>query len=201
MAFSFGFGSNKQKQSSTQTTSIDPQLRGLQEQNYSSAQGLPQSYGLLSQGTIDQYMNPYTTDVVNASLGDLNNFRQMALNGNKEAAIGAGAFSSYDGRAIADSLTHQDSFRQAGLLSSQLRTQGYGQALQTAQDENRYSQLYPMARQGLLNSTLAGITPTVTSKGTSTGKSSGFNFGFQSGRPQGSFSQDPSAWIASVIGG
>lgn len=177
MAFSFGFNSNKQKQ--TQTTSIAPEDYNRQVANYNGAQGLAQTYSPVSASQIQNYMNPYTNDVINASLGDLNQGRLMALNTNKENAIGQGAFSSYDGRAVADSLTNNDFARQAGLLSANLRNQGYGQALQTAQDENRYGYAYPVARQGLLNQTLAGITPTTTTTGT--GKSSGWNFGFTGG--------------------
>lgn len=186
MGFGFSFGGDKSKSSYTDVQSIDPKLRGMQEANFASAQGnLPQTYTPTSPGLIQSYMSPYVSNVVNGSLGALNTMREMALNGNKEAAIGAGAFSSYDGRALADSLTNQDYFKQAGLLSSQLYNQGYGQALGAAQQENQYGYQYPLDRQGLLNQTLAGITPTVTRTGSEKRSGTSWKFGFSGGSPGG----------------
>ncbi len=169
---SFGFGSSKSKGSSW----IDPVDKQRQIDNYSGAQGINPNYSPTSAGLIGQYMSPYIDNVVNTSLGALDRSRQMAVNHIGDQAQAAHAFGG-SRHGVAEALTNEGFANQAGLLSAGLYNSGYGQALGAAQDENRFSFLYPLQRQGLLNQTLQGITPNAYTKG----KQSGFSIGWSGG--------------------
>lgn len=180
ISLGFGFGSSK----SSTTQSIDPYLRGLQESNYLGARSsIPQSYTPTSADQINSYLSPYTDDVVNASMGDLNRQRLMAVNGIGDAATAAHAFGG-SRHGVAEGITNSEFARQGGLLSSQLRQQGYSQALGAAQQENQFGFQYPLLLQQILNQSLQGITPTITqnSRGSQMGANLGFSFGGSGGK-------------------
>jgi hypothetical protein len=174
---SFGFGSSKSKN----TSYIAPEDKARQLANYEGAQGLNPNYSPTSASQIQGFMSPYIDNVVNTSLGALDRSRQMAVNHIGDQAQAAHAFGG-SRHGVAEALTNGEYANQAGLLSAGLYNSGYGQALGAAQDENRFSFLYPLQRQGLLNSTLAGVTPQTYNKG----KNSGFNIGW-SGSGGGGF--------------
>lgn len=170
MALSFGFGSSSNKNKSY----IDDKTSGAQWANYQGAQGIPSAYSPTSQSQINGFMSPYIDNVVNTSLGALDRSRQMAVNGIGDRAQAAHAFGG-SRHGVAEALTNEGFANQAGLLSAGLYNQGYGQALDAAQDENRFGFTYPLARQGLLNSTLAGVTPIQYGKGKQTGWNVGWS--------------------------
>lgn len=177
MAFSFGFNSNKQKSSGTQTTSIDPLLRGLQEQNYTQAQSLPGSYTPVSGQQIQAQMNPYQETVINGLLANAGIGQRNALNLVGDRAAAAHAFGG-SRQGVAQGVALGEFNRDLNNQIGGLLYGGYQDAANRALDENRFGFTYPLARQEMLNSTLAGITPTTTTKSSSKGRSSGWNVGF-----------------------
>lgn len=92
---------------------------------------------------IGGYLNPYINNVEKKSLAALDDSRQTALMGNAANAVGAGAFGG-SRSAVVDAITNAESIKDAGLLSAQLRSQGYSDAV-----NNRRSDL-TTAGQGLL---------------------------------------------------
>lgn len=96
--------------------------------------------GQVANTNLSPYMNPYTDQVINTSLADLNRAGQMALNNVGAQATGAGAFGG-SRHGIAEAETNRAMLDQAGQLSAGLRSQGFNTALNTAgQDIDRRMQ-------------------------------------------------------------
>lgn len=86
---------------------------------------------------INDYMSPYTDQVVNNTLDDIDRSRQMAVNQGQDQSLSAGA---YDGSrsALADAETNERYAQQASDAAGQLRNQGWASAVQASQqDANR----------------------------------------------------------------
>jgi hypothetical protein len=162
--FNLGGSFNKEKNQSW----IDDKTSGAQWDNYAGAQGLQANYSPTSASQIGQYLDPYRDEVANKSLGLLDQFRQRAINGVGDQFGKMGAFGG-SRHGVADALTNSEFGDKASLLVSQLMSQGFGQALGAAQDENRFGFQYPLQRQSTLNNTLAGVTPIQYGKGQSWG--------------------------------
>jgi hypothetical protein len=110
----------------------DPAL--AQAQSYSAAQ--------LSDKNINDYMNPYTQNVIDTTMGDLNKARQQALNSTGAAATSGGAFGG-DRHGIMEAQNNADYMDQVARSSAQLRNQGYQNAQQAAMgDVNALNQSY-----------------------------------------------------------
>ena len=155
----FGFKIGGSATNTKDKSFIDDKTSGAQWQNYERAlAGLLPNYQQTSGSQIQSLMDPYVGSVVQGSLAALDQVRQRALHGVGDQAGGAGAFGG-SRHGVADALTNSEFADKAGLLVSQLMSQGYGQALGAAQQENQYGYQYPLDRQGLLNQTLAGIEP------------------------------------------
>jgi hypothetical protein len=138
------------------TTSIDPQIKEAFLTNFRQAQGvagaLPvqqfagynplytagerqivnQSLTPFSGRDISAFMNPYTQEVIDRSLGDIESSRQMQDIRDRQAATQARAFGG-SRQGVQSSLTNAAALKQAADLSANLRSQGYGQAAQLAQ--------------------------------------------------------------------
>lgn len=202
--FDFGFGSKKEKTSSTSTTSIDDWLRRRQEANYAGAQNLAGAYSPTSAGQIAAQMNPFTRQVVDRMYATAGEGRRQALNQVADRASAAGAFGgSRHGVAEGVAVGEFDNAladRAAGLLHS-----GFQEAANRAIEENRYGYAYPLERQGVLNASLAGITPTTTTNSSSTAKASEWGaklaFGGGGGGGGGGSSGEEMDLILKLIGG
>jgi hypothetical protein len=140
----------------TSSTSIDPQIKEAFLTNFRQAQGvaeaLPvqqfagynplyqageqqivnQSLTPFSGADINAFMNPYTQDVIDRSLGDIESSRQMQDIRDRQAATQARAFGG-SRQGVQSSLTNAAALKQAADLSANMRQQGYGQAAQLAQ--------------------------------------------------------------------
>ena len=90
--------------------------------------------GTLPQVDISQYMNPYTQEVIDQSLADLERQRLMQQQQTSAQAAAAGAFGG-SRQGVAQALTNEAFARQAGQLSSGLRQAGFTQAQQAAQTD------------------------------------------------------------------
>lgn len=86
---------------------------------------------------LSDYLNPWTDQVVNAGLSDLDRQRQMAIAQGQGAAAKAGAYGG-SRHGVADSLTNAEAMRAAGSLSANTRAAGFNTALQALTgDANR----------------------------------------------------------------
>ena len=103
----------------------------------------PMAIGAPSQANLQQYTNPYETQVVNQSLADLERSRLMAQNVGGAQASAANAFGG-DRQGIAEAETNRAFADQAARTASGLRQTGY----QNAQS---------MARQASIANQNAGL--------------------------------------------
>ena len=142
--------------SQTTSTSIDPQIKEAFLQNVQQARNvagaLPvqqfagynplyqageeaivnQSLTPFTGQEIGGFMNPYTQEVIDRSLGDIESSRQMQDLRDRQAATQARAFGG-SRQGVQSSLTNAAALKQAADLSANLRNQGFGQATQLAQ--------------------------------------------------------------------
>jgi len=141
--------------SQTATTSIDPQIKEQYLRNLEQAKSVASGLGvqqfaefnpLYQQGEeqlvnlglkpftgadIQEFMNPYEQQVIQGTLGDIEQSRQMAALQNAQQAAAAKAFggSRY---GVQQSLTDQAALQQAAKTAAQMRQAGYATATQTA---------------------------------------------------------------------
>ena len=95
------------------------------------------------------FMNPYTSQVIDTSLADLDRANQMALNRVGQSAVGAGSFGG-SRQGVAEAETNRAFLDQAARTAAQLRATGFGQAQAAAQDlaaRNQAAQNQQMTRQ------------------------------------------------------
>jgi len=86
---------------------------------------------------LSAYQNPFQSQVIDNTLGDLNRARQLQIQSDQDAAIGRGAFGG-SRSALLESETNRNFAEQAGKLSSNLRSQGFDRATSLAgQDIDR----------------------------------------------------------------
>jgi hypothetical protein len=83
---------------------------------------------------IGQFFNPYTTEVINQSLADLERQRQTQINATGAAASRAGAFGG-SRHGVAEAQTNLGFGQQGAQMASGLRQQGFNTALQAAQNQ------------------------------------------------------------------
>jgi len=90
--------------------------------------------GQLANTSIDPYMNPFTQNVVDTTLADLERQRQIQQQGTAAQAAQAGAFGG-SRQGVAESLTNEAFARQAAQTAAGLRQTGFAQAQQQAQQD------------------------------------------------------------------
>lgn len=90
------------------------------------------SAGQLANTNMSAYMNPYTNEVIDRSLSDLERGRQGAISNTQGQATAAGAFGG-SRHGVADSLTNREFADSAGSLAANLRNAGWNTALNSAQ--------------------------------------------------------------------
>jgi len=81
-----------------------------------------------SQQAMSQYMNPFTSQVIDNSINNMDTARQKAIQHGQTSAMNAGAYGG-SRHGVADSLTNDVFAKQVGDMSSNLNMQNYGQAL------------------------------------------------------------------------
>lgn len=157
------------------TTSIDPQIKAkyLQQvkQAESVAAGLPvqefagfdpmyqaaekQAYNLgmkpFGAEDIMAFQNPYEQNVVQTSLQDIEEARQMQALNDAQQATAAKAFGG-SRQAVQSALSNEAALKTAARTAAQLRSAGYGQSAQLAQAARG------MNLQGLQNAMNLGMT-------------------------------------------
>lgn len=93
-----------------------------------------QPVGQIATTDLSQYQNPYTQQVINTSLNDLERQRQMQMNDIGAQAQAAKAFGG-SRQAVAEALTNEAALRQGSQLSANLNQAGYQNAQQMAQQD------------------------------------------------------------------
>lgn len=172
----FNIGGQSSKSSGKSTTKLDPRLEQTLYGRIGEAQQFAANtpYSPLSAAQIRQYEDPYTQDVVDATISDVERARQIANVDNAARASAGGAWGG-SRHGILDAETQLQSERNlAGILGG-LRSQGYQQAAQLGQAENRAGYDWLLNLQNLLNQT-TGLLPQYGTEKTS-GKTSGSSFG------------------------
>lgn len=103
----------------------------------------------LAQGPLDiqQFQNPYTDQVINNTLSDLNDARQMQIQSDQDAAIGRGAFGG-SRSALLESETNKKFADVAGRTAGNLRQSNFNNAANLAMGDRNF-------RAGLFGNQLA----------------------------------------------
>lgn len=128
-------------QAQTQTPNINVLAsQGIQGAGLTTARGTQFDPGTLAQTNLQQYQNPYTQQVIDASTRDIMRGAQMGLNELGAQASAAGAFGgSRHGVAMGE--LGRGTAEELAQMTSGLRQQGFTQAQQMAQQDiqNRLS--------------------------------------------------------------
>ena len=108
-----------------------------------------------SQADIDRFFNPYTDQVIDTSLADIDRARQMQANQAAAQAQAAGAFGGSRG-ALMEAEIGRNALDQSARTAGDLRRQGFTQAAQLAQqDVSRRQQANQLNAQQMLQAALA----------------------------------------------
>lgn len=139
-------GGSSTPSSSTSSTSIDPEMKAAYLRNLEEARATAAGLGTkqfaafpeYSTNMVQQYMNPYQQQVIDASLGDIERQRQQQQLRDRASAVQAKAFGG-SRQGVAEALTNEAYQRTAANTAAQLRSQGFTQAQQLAlqQEEAR----------------------------------------------------------------
>jgi len=105
----------------------------LTELGYDYFRNDPRAGGLLSMDRA-AYTNPFTSEVVDAALGDLEQSRIKSLMSNSDAAIKARAFGG-SRHGVVDAVTNSETARAAGTLSANLRSAAFDKASELMQQD------------------------------------------------------------------
>lgn len=101
-------------------------------------------------GAISQYMNPYTNDVINATMSDLERSRQLQQQQVNANAISRGAFGG-SRQAVAEAENDRNFLDTQARTAAQLRSQGFDTALAAAQsDAGRQQQAFQLLNNAFL---------------------------------------------------
>jgi hypothetical protein len=149
--------------SQTSTTRIDPQIKAKYLKQVGQAEkvagdlgvqqfaGFDPMYQAAEKASYDASMkpfgaedimafqNPYEQDVVNTSLKDIEEARQMQALSDAQQATGAKAFGG-SRQAVQSALSNEAALKTAARTSAQLRSAGYGQSAALAQAARNMNQ-------------------------------------------------------------
>lgn len=131
---------------------VDPSMFNMGYQNVNAPS---MSAAQTSQADIDRFFNPYTDQVVDTSLADIDRARQMQANQAAAQAQAAGAFGGSRG-ALMEAEIGRNALDQSARTAGDLRRQGFTQAAQLAQqDVGRRQQANQLNAQQMLQAALA----------------------------------------------
>ena len=117
-----------------------PGIMGATQQNiYGAAQSLGGTGGQFDPNTIQNYMNPYTQQVIDAEQAELARLGEQQKVGARSQGVRSGAFGG-SRSGIQEAEIGRNVLQQQARTGAQLRTQGYQQAAQQAQQAYEQSQ-------------------------------------------------------------
>ena len=97
---------------------------------------------------IGAYMNPFTGEVIDRTMADMDRARQMQMNQGAASASAAGAFGG-SRHGVVDALTNSEFFRNAGNMAAGLRSQAFDNATGLAGQDLARGLQAQMANQGM----------------------------------------------------
>jgi len=122
-------GQGRTRNAGVRQNQNNPNIFQQSATNLNRAQQTFRNPGQLGGSSLNQYMNPYTTGAINATMGDIDRNRQMQINQVGANAQQAGAFGG-SRHGVTEALTNEAATRQMADTSAQMRNQGWGQAQQ-----------------------------------------------------------------------
>lgn len=181
-------GSQTQTQNSTSSTSMGDYGKGILTNRMNELGG--KAYEGLQVGDIEQWMNPQTQAVIDATTADIEAARGRAGNEQRQAMLARGALGGSDRRGVYEAELQGNYDRTLATTLGGLRSNAWDKAAGIAGGEAANRSNYDQSVQQQINQLLALLagSDTVTrssgtASGTSSGKSSGFAFdaGFKYG--------------------
>ena len=139
-----------QQQSFQQLGELGSQGQNLTQKGFNILGGIGSAADRIS-----AYQNPFTSEVIDRSLSDLERQRQISGQADASKAIAARAFGG-SRQAVNDAMTNEAYARQAADLASGLRYQGFNTALGAAQNDVQQQQQLAEALQGAGYGAIAG---------------------------------------------
>lgn len=190
MAFSLTGGKDKKKSSQNQqfnqvqNNTLSARASGLLSGGIADLKG--QAYSPLDFGRVQQFQDPYSAEVRDATMAQLNRSRQVAENAQKAEWGKAGAFGD-NRRGIYEAELDGEHDRTTASTLAGLNSEGFAQALSAAMQENQGRNDFDLGTQELITRLISmfgqeGTTHSSgTSSGTAKGSGSNMNFGFTYG--------------------
>jgi len=114
-----------------QGRAIDAARAGLGQGQVADATSTARGLSGYNMSDVDNFMNPYTQQVIDPVLRDIEQSRAMQQQANASRALSAGAFGG-DRQALVDAETNRLAMQQAGDVSGRLRQQGFRDAQQAS---------------------------------------------------------------------
>jgi hypothetical protein len=130
-----------QQQAADAAGALGQQGQGLAQRGFNILGGIGTAADRIS-----AYQNPFTSEVIDRSMSDLERQRQISGQADASKAVAARAFGG-SRQAVNDALTNEAYARQAGDLSANLRLQGFNTALGAAQQDVQQQQALAQALQ------------------------------------------------------
>lgn len=184
MSLNLGGSRSRSRQTidQTQTNTLSGRAVGQISQGIADLQG--RSFNGTSAEDIARFQSPYTQDVVDATMADLNQQRGVARADLMSDLGKAGAFGDKR-RGVLEAELEGNLDRNAAATLAGLRSGGYSQALGAAQNETGMQSQYDLSILQLINQLRGGFLNegTARTQGTQTGRNSqlGFSAGFTYG--------------------
>lgn len=177
-------GSQTQTQNSTSSTSMGDYGKGILTNRMNELGG--KAYEGLQVGDIEQWMNPQTQAVIDATTADIEAARGRAGNEQRQAMLARGALGGSDRRGVYEAELQGNYDRTLATTLGGLRSNAWDKAAGIAGGEAANRSNYDQSVQQQINqllALLAGSDTVTRSSGTASGtsKGSGSQFGFDAG--------------------
>jgi hypothetical protein len=175
--------SSNQTMNQTATNSLSDRARGVFDSEIERLRGM--EYDPVGSADIARFSNPYQQDVIDATMGQLNQSRLVGRNQQMSDIGKAGAFGDKR-RGIMEAELEGQQDRTAASTLAGLNSANFGQARDAAMAESGSRNAYGLNVQQLLQQLLAGSygqEGTTQTQGTQSGSArrSGTGFGFTYG--------------------
>lgn len=131
-----------QQQAFSQIGALGQKGQGLAQRGFDILGGIGSAADRIS-----AYQNPFTNEVIDRSMSDLERQRQITGTADAAKAVAAKAFGG-SRQAVQNALTNEAYARQAGDMAANLRYQGFNTALGAAQQDVQQQQQLAQALQG-----------------------------------------------------
>lgn len=175
--------SSNQTMNQTATSSLSDRARGMFDSEINRLRGM--EYDPVGSEDIARFSNPYQQDVIDSTMGQLNQNRAVARNQQMSDLGKSGAFGDKR-RGVVEAQLEGEQDRTAASTLAGLNSANYGQARDAALAESGNQNAYGLNVQQLLQQLLEGSygrEGTTQTSGTQSGtaRRSGLGFGFTYG--------------------